>query len=333
MKEKLFVQIIKKTVIDPSLIAIHGNISKNVTSFDVVFSKKGGTTSPDVDLVEISGINKSNFLETINYIDDVKTIVYENRRKYFINITKDLKAFEIASSFRNLLGSPQADLKTGKVLFKANAKYQSHLLKVLPLIYTNNYQKDDQLIPSFLQNVEFSVRAGNPKYSFLKFDLEFLISIQNNQTDKFMKITDSHSYQVGKKMGAMARPLKIAINSFEKNYVGLLTRRTNSLNACIEFINELDEKATMHGKTWAQNSSEARQMLSQIDSKEYNKEYLAFGFFEGYFTYEVSDDKIKLLNKLEKLVSDYSNKEDLEEILSPIITSIDNLKSLTSTQK
>jgi len=47
------------------------NNNKNITSFDLVLCKKGGPTSPDKDLIEISGIEKSklrSIMERINRI-------------------------------------------------------------------------------------------------------------------------------------------------------------------------------------------------------------------------------------------------------------------------
>lgn len=303
---------------------------ENFTSFDVIFSKKGGATSPDVDLIEISGLEKSKIQNTRERIREIKQHVSQKRKAYFSNIKKELFDFKIAYSFKEILGSPQSDMKTGKVNIKASAKYQSHILKVLPLIYTDNYYSDDLLISSFIQIVEYSTRSGDPKYNFLKFDLEFLISIQNKQDNKFMNIINSESYQIGKKIGRLAKPLKKAIKSFEKNYVGLLTRRVNSLENCVAFLNEIDTKLTMHGKTWAQTSSEARQMLAALPKEKYDKELLAFGFFEGYFAYEVSDDKKKLVDRLEKLIADYEGKDNFETLLAPVSNVLDELKSETS---
>ena len=80
------------------------------------------------------------------------------------------------------------------------------------------YYKDDVLLSAFIQNVEYSIRAGDPKYSFLKYDLKFLLSIQNNnsKTNKYMETVESKSYQIGLRTGKLSKPLKKAINSFEK---------------------------------------------------------------------------------------------------------------------
>ncbi|WP_449190674.1 hypothetical protein [Tannerella forsythia] len=147
-----------------------------ITAFDLIFTKKGGTTSPDKDLVEISGVEKSKLRQIKERIEDIAKDVYK-KRKEFINTEKDLIPLSPEYSFKNILGNPLAD-KNGKVKFDVNPKYQSHLLKVLPLIYSDSYFKDDMLLDSFIQNVEYSIRSGDSKYNFLKFDLIFLLKKQ-----------------------------------------------------------------------------------------------------------------------------------------------------------
>jgi hypothetical protein len=90
------------------------NNNKNITSFDLVFCKKGSQTSPDKDLIEISGIEKSklrSIMERINHIS--KEI--EAERKIFIKTEKELFPLKIDKSFRCILGNPQYDLNTGNL--------------------------------------------------------------------------------------------------------------------------------------------------------------------------------------------------------------------------
>ena len=260
---------------------------KNITNFDVIFSKKGGTTSPDVDLLEISGIEKSKIRTTKQRINDIANAIHKKRKNYFSNTTKELYGFKISSSFRNILGNPQTDSKTGKVSIKANPKYQSHLLKILPLIYTDNYYSDEQLLPAFIQNVEYSVRAGSSQFNFLKFDLEFLLTIQNNQNNRYMDITNSASYQIGNLLGSLAKNFagdKSPIKSFEKNYVGNLSRRISTIDDFIKLKNDIEQKLIMHEKTkfTYQTSYELSQKVKDFKGV-YDREESAFGFFETYF--------------------------------------------------
>lgn len=183
--------------------------------------------------------------------------------------------------------------------FKTNPKYQSHLLKVLPLIYTENYYQDESLLPAFIQNVEFSTKTGDPKFSFLKYDLKFLLKIQNTKKDRFMEITSSESYQIGFMLGGMAKNLSLEINSFEKNYVGNLTRRVGTLSDFIKLKNEIEQKLIMHDKAkfTFQTSYDLAQKIKEFKSR-YDKEECAFGFMESYF---------KPLTKKEKAASSETN--------------------------
>jgi hypothetical protein len=257
--------------------------NENITSFDLIFCKKGGQSSPDKDLIEISGIEKSKLRAIMERINHVAYNI-DTERKGFLKTEKELFPLKIDYSFKCILGNPQNDIKTGKVSYKPNPKYQSHLLRVLPLIYTENYFYDDILLPAFLQNVEFSIRSGDSRYSFLKYDLKFLLSIQNSKNNRFMEITTSESYQIGYLLGELAKNLSLEINSFEKNYVGNLTRRIGNLSDFIKLKNEIEQKLIMHEKTkfTFQKSYNLAQKVKEFNER-YDKEECAFGFMEAYF--------------------------------------------------
>jgi hypothetical protein len=261
--------------------ALDDNI--DITTFDLIFCKKGGLTSPDSDLIEISGIEKSKLRLIMERIRKISREV-ELDRKNFIKTDRDLFPLKIDYSFCSILGNPQYDEKKKKVSFKANPKYQSHLLKVLPLIYTENYFQDEVLLPAFVQNVEFSIRVGDSNFSFLKYNLKFLLKIQNTKNDIFMEITSSESYQIGFLLGGMAKNLSMEINSFEKNYVGNLTRRIGTLSDFVKLKNEVEQKLIMHDKAkfTFQTSYDLAQKVKEFTSR-YDKEECAFGFMESYF--------------------------------------------------
>lgn len=272
----------------------------DITAFDFVFSKYS-QSGPDRDLIEISGIEKSNLKRTIERINDIGNKI---KKKYSYEYKP-----KIEQSFVNILGSAQADLSTGKVSFKPNPKYQSHILKVLPKVYSCSYYQDEILFPALIEKVQFSIRAGSPNFKSLKYCLEFLLRIQNNQINRYMEITKSKSYQVGLLLGSLSKDLKHNINSFEKNYVGNLTRRISTLQDCIKFKNQIEEKNIMHdiSKYKRSISSSLSEMIQEMDESEYDKEQVAFGFFENYFKYE---NKKSFIEKLEKLLTDYSTNED-----------------------
>lgn len=292
------VQIVaNNTSFNSSLFDFAETEKPQITAFDLIFTKKGGTTSPDKDLIEISGVEKSKLRQTKERIEDIARDVYK-KRKEFINTEKDLIPLSPENSFKNILGNPLAD-KNGKVKFEVNPKYQSHLLKVLPLIYSDSYFKDDMLLDSFIQNVEYSIRSGDCKYNFLKFDLMFLLKIQNNINDKYMEIIQSESYEIGLMLGALAKNLSLEINSFEKNYVGNLTRRIGTLSDFIKLKTDIEQKLIMHDKSkfTFQTSYDLAQKVKNFKS-QYDKEECAFGFMESYFKPLPKSDKKEVVQNL-----------------------------------
>lgn len=99
-----------------------------------------------------------------------------------------------------------------------------------------------------------------------------------------MEITTSVSYQIGYMLGELAKNLSMEINSFEKNYVGSLTRRIGNLPDFIKLKNEIEQKLILHDKAkfTFQKSYDLAQKVKEI-KEIYDKEECAFGFFESYF--------------------------------------------------
>jgi len=312
-----------KIFVEPLFPAFLLEEHSKIRRFDFIFSDSSGNTTND--LIEISGINISNLRSTKERIERIAFEIYEERKKYF-KTNKEVAPFSIEFSFKNVLGSTQSDA-LGKISIIPNSKYRSHLLKILPAIYTNSYYNDLILLPAFIQNVQYSIRAGDEKFSFLKFDFKYLLKIQNTQNDKFMEITNEESYQIGIKLGKLSKPLKKAINSFEKNYVGLLTRRISTKDDCIRFFNEINEKLIMHKKSWGQNSAQIAVELAQLPNSKYDKEKLAFGFFEGYFKYEANDKKKDFFVRFEKLLLDYEGNLELENELEALKELFQDIKN------
>ena len=315
-----------KKSIDP-IFDFADEVSDDITSFDAIFCKKGaGVGTPDSDLIEISGIQKSSIRAVMERINKISETITAEKKKY-LRTEKNIKSCEIEFAFQMILGTPQFDEKTRKVSMKVNPKYQSHLLKVIPSIYTENYLGDDLLMPSFIRNVEYSVRNGDSRYIFLSYDLKFLLNIQNANQNKFNDMIETKSYQIGLKLGKLAKPLKKKINSFEKRYVGLLTRQISTKDDGVKFANDIHEMLVRHERTYGQLSAEMLNDLANIEEKDYDKEKLAFGFFEGYFKYDVADKKKDFFARIEKLLSDYQGNESLEEELESLQDIVNNLKS------
>lgn len=296
-------------------------ISSTYTSFDFVFVKNGGT-KPDTDLIEISNITRSNLNRVNSRNQNIAHQVYAERN----NELKLETPFSICKSFSNLLGDVQLDA-TGKVKITASKKYKSHILKVLPLIYKENYYNDPYLLHSFVTNVESATRLGNGSFwcKILKYDLMFILSIQNNKQNKYMDIINTASFKLGSKIGKMAKPLKKAIGSFEKNYVGLLSRRVSTKEDCIRFVTDISQKLVMHDGIWATMCAEVCDDLAKLPETEYDKDELSFGFLDGYFKYEPTDKKKDFQKRLERILADYSGNEDLKDEVSKLNLIVDEI--------
>lgn len=251
------------------------DVPENIVQFDVIFSKRGGTSSPDVDMIEISGLERSLIAKLSERIREICVIVSKERDER-IKQAKNVDSLSIRNSFKNILGDATKDQK----------KYQSHLFKVLPQIYTGTYYRDDILLPAFIEKTEFHIRNDEPNYNLLKYDFYFLMKIQNSTNDKLMEMENSSSYKAGLLLGKMAKPLRYKINSFQKNYVGLLSRRISDKRSLMEFANFINEKLAIHDVAYPdlQHASvEFAEIVSKMSEKDYLKNECAFGFFESYF--------------------------------------------------
>lgn len=293
------------------------------TSFDFIFARKERTKPDDTYLMEISNITRSNLNRVTSRIYEKAYQVYAGRNK---EIKVDMSLSICCKSFSNLLGDVQLN-STGKVKIAASKKYESHILKVLPLIYKGDYYNDPSLLHSFVTNVESAIRLGGGQfwYEILKYDLMFILSIQNNKQNKFMEIINSASFMLGVKIGKMAKPLKKAIGSFEKNYVGLLSRRVSTKDDCIRFISDISQKLVMHDGMWATMCAEVCDDLANLSESEYDKDELSFGFLDGYFKYEPTDKKKDFQRRLEKILADYSDNEDLKDEVSKLNLIVDDI--------
>lgn len=160
---------------EPLFVSFFKEKEEKITSFDLLLVNTNGNTNKD--LIEISNVRKSTLDFIRDRIDQKAVNVLERKQQY---IPKAFKP-KIEYAFQNILGSPQAD-KNGKISFKANSRYEAHLLKVLPQIYCMNYYQDRMLLPFFIEKVEFATRSGDKSEPFftyhnLKYDIEFLLTI------------------------------------------------------------------------------------------------------------------------------------------------------------
>ena len=141
-----------------------------------------------------------------------------------------------------------------------------------------------------------------------------------------MELTETKSYKLGFKLGQMSKPLNKAIASFQKTYVGMLTRRITTKDDCIKFVNDICQKLTMHEKVYGDACTEVCNELANLPLSEYDKEQIAFGFFEGYFKYEPNISKKNLRKRLEKIMADYQNCNEFTSQFKKISEVVESLK-------
>jgi len=155
------------------------------------------------------------------------------------------------------------------------------------------------LLPALIQKTEFAIRNG--KGSFHTYDKHFYFLTKLQINDTIMEIKNSKSYLLGTKLGIMSKPVAYSIKSFEKAYVGNLSRRIASLNDVVEFSNYLNEKLMIHQKGYPSVKEASRELTSILDffakDEKYNRHYCALGFFETYYEYfkngeEITDESV-----------------------------------------
>lgn len=271
-----------KNTIDSFFGNVLNDAAQEITQFDFIFSKSGG--NHDVDMIELSGIERSSLTELAERVREISIDLKRKREGYFI--PKDLKGefetFEIKDAFKRIFGK----LKSGM--------YQSHLLKVLPRIYSWNYYRDDILLPMFLETVEYQTRnrkaGGADVFNLLKFDYEFLVRLRNTKGDNTVKeMKERKSYKAGRLLGEIAKPLKEAMGAFEKNIVGQLRRRITDSSKLLDLSNTIREKLAMHNlydeKHLYTRSAQFAETFGDMSEQEYDRNEFAYGFFDGYFSF------------------------------------------------
>mgnify|MGYP006924539995 CR=1 FL=1 len=255
------------------------NDNSKIVSYDIVFSKESKPIG--IDLLELKDVEKNQLMRVQKKIYRVKN---EMQQEGFFMDNLNIR-FSLKSIF---------DKK----------KYKKHLLKVLPLIYKDAYREDLVLLPALLQQSEYGVRNDDKykTYPYLKRYFYFLIKLQ--KYDNMKKITETQSYELGLQLGIMAEPFAAwrkddcPVKSFEKNYVGMLSRRINKLEDISKFVSDINGYVMMHNKEGSPVGKayykimDAHHNITKILSEfeeRYNKDYCSLGFFENYYSYRKKD--------------------------------------------
>ena len=290
VKEETIVTESQRTTDSDSLFTdlIENDFDDSV-KFDIVFTSipasKAGVFH---DLVEIANVEKSLLKEVHENIQSEKRKLLKQIEKEFPNAKKEF-GFEVKYSFLKILGDVTKDKK----------KYQFHLLKVLPQIYSDTYYEDPILFPVFIDKVEYNIRNDGQSFGTLKYDFYLLMNLQKNKP--LMNIVESKSYAIGQFLGIMARPFAAwrddcPIKSFEKSYVGNLSRRISSLGEVTKFAAFMNEKLIMHEKAYKSVQNAHLRIVETIAhfekerTEKYNKNNCALGFFEAYYQNSQSEN-------------------------------------------
>lgn len=262
----------------------------DTVKFDIIFTNiPSSPAGVFFDLIEIADVEKS-------LLKKVHLNIIEKRREVEIKANADFPSsnkpfrFNVRISFLKILGDVTKDKK----------KFQFHLLKILPQIYTDSYYEDPLLLPAFLEKVEYNIREGNQGFITLKYDFYFLMNIQKR--NPLMTITESKSYALGKNLGVMARQFAAwrddcPIKSFEKSYVGNLSRRTSSIEELVKFAAFINEKLVMHERLYPEVKNSYLQLTGLIKTfgdEKYSKYNCSLGFFESYYEVKTKLENIEI---------------------------------------
>lgn len=271
-------------------------VAENITEFDFIFYKKGDKKKSD--LIELPGIKRSHLAKVGERIGKIRQEV-EAERSELIKSDK-LSLLDIRRSFMNILGDVTKDKK----------KYQSHLLKVLPQIYSGTYRRDDLLLPAFIEKVEYNARNNiQPDFKLLKFDYKFLTLLRETENDQKEKINEmeklkkSKSYEAGILLGTMAKPLSwkpIPIKSFEPRHIGYISRRVRDIYEITKLAVEINEMLRRHKRLFLTQKMahiSLGEKISEIENEpnKFDRYQCAFGFLEGYYAKTEKKEEEELL--------------------------------------
>ena len=308
---------------------------QDIVCFDFVFVEARGNVK--VYLFDIPGLQKSNLLRINNNLEQKANEISKEIKNECgwedFRIDVERAACNVWGIVSKKEDSPLEIIRKTKDKDGKDAtlpRYQSFMLKVVPRIYVENYYQDSSLLPQCIEQIETCIRNGNEQEPYnwfvkIKYSLKYLMDIQNNKESKYMEIIQSESFAAGQALGRIAQPLGKKINSFQKNYVGLLTRRVATKEDCIGLTNEIIEKLVMH-ECYTGSCGNVTEVIYNL--KQYDKEQFTFGFFNGYFRYTANDSAEKFIERSEKLISDFSNTEDANiiEATKQLSTIVETLK-------
>ena len=189
----------EEATVDQVLDAALSDAPEPILEFDLVFSE-ADSRGQDADLVELSGVSRS-FLEKVR--QQIKEARDKVQSEYEQKMGRELDSLNVYQAFRGLLSGVGQD----------QPRYQRHLYRMLPKIYTETYHRDPLLLPSLIEQTEKAVRDSEaPYFEFNRLHHYFRFLVHLQTSNPIMQIRESTGYKLGKPLGVMARPLRSRIN-------------------------------------------------------------------------------------------------------------------------
>lgn len=280
--------------------------------FDLIFQLKGQNTNSN--LLEIQGMLNSQMYKVKDRINNIK---FNLQTEYSYLYSKKINEY---ISLLKLIGNIKIDEKKD-IEFNENKLFEKYYLKIIPLIYNENYYFDFFLIIKFNQQIQNCIRQTKSDYKNIAkiynqilYSLIYIIKIQNNKIDKYMELQNNKNYKVGYLLGKFTQPLCRKINNFEKKYLGFLSRNLATIDVCIKFKNEIHEML-LRNDCYIDYKSNLNDEILEIE-KEYNKDLIVFGFLSGYYKYKeniINDDFDSLLKKIEYMYDKLENEKEIND--------------------
>lgn len=280
---KLSLEVNDNNPFDDLFIPMLDKSFNNKTKFDITFIMFNGTKKSYEDFLEVGTIEKSYIINIAKKVLKTKDLI--NKLSIKDKVLKYPYNTNILNSLKNIL----TNVKRGDSLLN------KHYLDIIPKIYTDSYYNDIILLPLLIEQLELKIRDAEKhlkqyEYYILKYDFYFLMNIQIN--NNLMKITETKSYFLGKNLGIMAKQFAAwrkdcPIKSFEKSYVGNLSRRITTIDELVKFTAFINEKLTIHDRLYPDVKEAYLNLVKTIDNfkgEKYSKDNCALGFFESYYS-------------------------------------------------
>ncbi|KAF0249956.1 MAG: hypothetical protein FD167_641 [bacterium] len=109
---------------------------ENIEQFDLVFSRASNAGSPDTDLVEIAGLEKSFLVDLSEKIKKLSLFLQEEKNKFLSGKNKKIEYLDITTAFLNILGDKTTDKKNIKTIYsKSYLKFIEEFIAEMMFYY------------------------------------------------------------------------------------------------------------------------------------------------------------------------------------------------------